>query len=149
MKSSSRFGSQTSTLIKKIARLLIRLSSRDLAKLHVAHAYSFFLIELWKQDKQTQAMLYKNIGIEQPTAVKTINRMERDGLITKERSNDDRRAIHICLTRKANQLQNSVFQCSDRLNKVLLNGFSNNEKKQLRDYLSRIENNIQTSLEQE
>ena len=115
----------------------------------VAHAHTFFLMELWKKDKQTQAMLYKSIGIEQPTAVNTINRMERDGLIIKKQSKDDRRATTICLTKKANQLKIPIIQCAKELNEALLKGFSEKEKKQFMDYLSRIEKNIEATLSEE
>ena len=46
----------------------------------------------------TQAQLARRVAIEQPTMVRTIDRMERDGLVTRTPDPNDRRASRITLT---------------------------------------------------
>ena len=62
----------TSTLIKKACQLYIRLANKYSSEIGIPHAYSLFLIHLWQEDGQTQAILHKKIGIEQPTFIKNL-----------------------------------------------------------------------------
>lgn len=119
----------TSTLIKKASQLYIRLANRYLRQLGIPHAYSLFLLQLWQEDGQTQAELHKKIGIEQPTAVRTLDRMDRDKFIRRVRSEDDRRIIKIFLTKKAKDLHAQAIECAKVINDIALSGLSLAERK--------------------
>lgn len=94
---------KTSTLIKKAARLLEKKANLLLKPYDITHGYTYFLMELYKKDGQTQAELQRAIGgIENPTIVRTLDRMERDGLVERKQSQTDRRAFLIYLTEKGN-----------------------------------------------
>jgi len=131
----------TSTLIKKASHLYIRLANQYLKEHGVPHAYTPFLLQLWQHDGQTQAMLYKAIGIEQPTAVRTLDRMERDKFIKRARSASDRREVDIFLTKKSIDMQDELLVCARKINELALESFSAEEKKLFNQLLrSTIEN---------
>lgn len=136
----------TSTLVKKASQLYIRLANKYLKKLNIPHAYSMFLIQLWEQDGQTQAALHKKIGIEQPTAVRTLDRMERDKFITRERNSEDRREIRIYLTKKSKDLYEQAIESAKIINTLALEGFTQIEKKQFNQFLRLLIDNIDSQL---
>lgn len=133
----------TSTLIKKASHLYIRVSNLLLKEYEVPHAYTPFLLQLWVQDGQTQATLYKKIGIEQPTAVRTLDRMERDQFIKRERSISDRREVHIYLTKKSIMLHDKMLALAKTLNDLALEGVSLAERKMLNRVLRAIIANLE------
>ncbi|MCE3045476.1 MarR family winged helix-turn-helix transcriptional regulator [Legionella sp. 16cNR16C] len=135
-----------STLIKKASRLLIKRANELLKPYGLTDAYTYFLMALYQQDGLTQSEMHKQIGIEQPTAVRTLDRMERDGLIIRTRSARDRRAIEIRLTEKGRNCQSIIEQCACELNQFVLSGFKEEEKDQIKSLLERLNNNFQIRL---
>ena len=133
-----------STLIKKSNNLMIKLANSMLKPLEIPHGYTPFLILLFDDDGLTQADLVRGIGIEQPTAVRTLDRMERDGWINRERSSNDRRRIHIYLSQKAKKIEERLNQVSKELNLAALKGFTKDEKKEFTDLISRILINLES-----
>lgn len=137
----------TSTLIKKASQLYIRLANVYLKQLDIPHAYSLFLLQLWQEDGQTQAVLHKKIGIEQPTAVRTLDRMERDKFIKRIRSSEDRREIKIFLTDYAKNLYNRAIESAKTINELALETFSAKDKKLLNQLLRDTIVNLEKHLE--
>lgn len=137
----------TSGLTKKAGNLFIRLSNQYLKKSGIAHAYTPFLAQLWNEDGQTQAMLHRKVGIEQPTAVRTLDRMERDQLIERRRSDSDRREVRIFLTPKAQALKINVISCAQKINAVGTRGLSEKEQQTLHQLLKKVIENLESGLE--
>lgn len=136
----------TSTLIKTASHLFTRLANKYLKQEGIAHAYTPFLMHLWTEDSQTQSSLHKKIGIEQPTAVRTLDRMERDGLIKRVRSETDRREIKILLTTKAHKLQKNILSIAQKINSIGTKNFTKNEKDMLNKLLKKVIVNIEEEL---
>lgn len=132
----------TSTLLKRTSRLLIKRANELLKPYGVTHAYTYFLMELYEQDGLTQSDLYKRIGIEQPTAVRTLDRMERDGFVFRKRDSVDRRAIRIQLSDKGKQHKKLILACAKELNCIALKGFSENEHKTINQLIMRLNINL-------
>lgn len=107
-----------STLIKKAARLLEKKANLLLKPYAITHGYTYFLMELFKKEGQTQTELQRAIGgIEHPTIVRTLDRMERDGLIERRPSTTDRRAFLIYLTEKGRAAEYDVSDSAKALNR--------------------------------
>ncbi|CEK10987.1 MarR family winged helix-turn-helix transcriptional regulator [Legionella hackeliae] len=133
----------TSSLLKKANRLLIKKANELLKPYNITHAYTSFLLELFKQNGLTQAQMCKQIGIEQPTAVRTLDRMERDGFIYRKASETDRRVFLVHLTEKALDAKKDMDNCAANLNKVALAGFSKEEKEQFNQFIKRVNANLE------
>ena len=132
----------TSTLLKKANRLLIKKANELLKPHGITHAYTYFLMELYQQDGLTQSEMYKRIGIEQPTAVRTLDRMERDGLILREQSPTDRRALFIKLTDKGKRYKETIIGCAKELNGFALRGFTDNDRALFNQLINRLNSNL-------
>ncbi|MDR3443332.1 MAG: MarR family transcriptional regulator [Legionella sp.] len=135
----------TSTLIKKAARLLEKKANVLLKPHNIMHGFTYFLMALYEQDGQTQTELQKTIGIEQSTVVRTLDRMQRDGLIERKQSPTDRRVFNIYLTKKGLSCKDAVLSSAVNLNELLLQPFSENEQEIIRSYLQRLINNLESN----
>lgn len=132
----------TSTLLKRANRLLIKKANELLRPHGITHAYTYFLMELYEQDGLTQSEMHKRIGIEQPTAVRTLDRMERDELIFREKSPTDRRALLIKLTNKGKGYKEIILDCAKELNGFALRGFPDTDQTVLNQLLNRLNANL-------
>ena len=132
----------TSTLLKKANRLLIKKANELLKHHGITHAYTSFLMELYQKDGLTQSEMHKRIGIEQPTAVRTLDRMERDGFIVRERSSIDRRASFIKLTHKGKKYQKTILDCAKELNGFSLRGFTKKDRILFNQLINRLNSNL-------
>lgn len=132
----------TSTLLKKASRLLIKKANELLKPHGITHAYTYFLMELYKKDGLTQSEMHKVIGIEQPTAVRTLDRMERDGLIVREQSSTDRRALLIKLTDKGQSYRKIIADCTKALNDFALRDFSAQDRILFNQFIERLNINL-------
>ncbi|HRD71028.1 MAG TPA: MarR family transcriptional regulator [Legionella sp.] len=132
----------TSTLLKKANRLLIKKANELLKPHGITHAYTYFLMELYQKDGLTQSEMHKRIGIEQPTAVRTLDRMERDGLILREQSPTDRRALFIKLTDKGKRYKEIILGCAKELNDFSLRGFTDNDRALFNQLINRLNSNL-------
>lgn len=136
-----------STLLKKTNRLLIKRANELIKSYAINHAYTFILMELFNEDGLTQAELVQRIDVEQPTLVRTLDRMERDGFIIKSPSPTDRRATYIHLTEKAKGTKSLLDHSARQLNTQALSGFTEEEQKELRQYINRILQNLKSNKE--
>jgi MarR family transcriptional regulator, transcriptional regulator for hemolysin len=132
----------TSTLLKKANRLLIKKANELLKPHNITHAYTYFLMELYQQDGLFQSEMHKRIGIEQPTATRTLDRMVRDGLISREQCATDRRAACIRLTDKGKHYQDIILTCAQALNDLALKGFSSQERALFNQFIERLNDNL-------
>jgi len=139
----------TSTLIKKAARLLEKRANQLLKPYNIMHGFTYFLLELYNKDGQTQSELQKSIGIEQPTVVRTLDRMERDGFIVRKHNTSDRRVFNIYLTEKAINCKKEVLQSAEILNTSLLSKLSMPEKDKIDSLLEQMVTNLENDLSYE
>jgi DNA-binding MarR family transcriptional regulator len=63
---------------------------------------------LWGRDGLSQAELARVVAIEPPTIVRTIDRMVRDGLVTRVPDHDDGRVTRIYLTDRGRSLRDEL-----------------------------------------
>jgi MarR family transcriptional regulator for hemolysin len=132
----------TSTLLKKANRLLVKKANELLAPHGITHAYTPFLLELYQENGLTQAKIHKRIGIKQPTAVRILDRMERDGLILRTASATDRRAVLITLTEQGKKCEKIISTCTKELNQCALKNITATERALLNRLLSQLNTNL-------
>ena len=87
------------------------------------HAQAMVLFHLWHKDGIAQNALAGDLNITPPTATNTLQRMERDGWISRSRDTKDQRVVRVYLTEKAKALRNqariSFQELDDELTSVL------------------------------
>lgn len=89
------------------------------------------LLTLYEEDGLTAADLSRAVGIEPATMTRTLQRMERDGLIRREPDPDDARRQRIRLTDRAWSIEAEVKAAAGRINEVVLAGLPPADRERL------------------
>ncbi len=92
--------------------------------------------------EQSQIQLAKAIGVEQPSLVRTLDQLEKKGLISRTPCPDDRRAKRITLTDKATPVIQELEGVIKRSREDILQGLSDTEINTMVSLISRLEKNI-------
>ena len=133
-------------LISRIKQMGTRLYDRMLAEADIDAfngAQGRILYVLWQQDGITISQLSAQTSLANTTLTSMLDRMEASGLIRREPSPRDRRALLICLTEKARGLQVDYDRISQQMNQRYYQGFTEAEVRQLEGYLQRILDNLE------
>lgn len=129
-----------------------RLYARGLAKRLQPHGvlpgYLEILFRLWEKDNVTQKELHGHLDVEQATLSNTLARMERDGLVSRERNPRDRRQTLIQLTQQGGGLQKIVLAAIDDLQSVVNQGLTINDRKYFRRILRQMTTHLDEDLQE-
>lgn len=128
----------TGYLLNYLAKAFARAHAKRLAAHDASLGQWSVLMFLWARDGQTQGELSRQVAIEDATMVRTLDRMERDGLVRRERNARDRRQINIFLTEKGQSLRDSLIPCAIAGNEAATRSFTDAEKQQVNDLLRRM-----------
>lgn len=101
------------------------------------------LYVLWQEDGVTISQLSSRTSLANTTLTSMLDRLEHSGLITREASPKDRRALLIRLTDAARALQADYERISQQMNDLYYEGFTEDEVRQLEGYLTRILANLE------
>jgi len=94
------------------------------------------------QGELSQSDLAGRMGIEAPTLVGVLDRMERDGWIRRVPSETDRRKKMICVTERVGPAWARMVDCGLRVRERATEGLSEQELLQLRSTLEKIQTNL-------
>ncbi len=128
----------TSQLINVAARLFARALQTRLASHGVSAGQWPLLLYLWERDGLSQKQLSRRVQIEEPTTTRTLDRMERDGLVFRKRDNKDRRRINVFLTVRGQQLQEELLPFAQEVNALATHGLSDQDKAKINSLLTYI-----------
>ena len=90
-----------------------------------------------------QHTIEQKFCITRSTASRVLALMEKNGLIARESVAHDARCKRIVLTDKADAIVADLKANGDRVERLLVGGFSDGEKAALRDYVARMRANIE------
>ncbi|MDE2411626.1 MAG: winged helix-turn-helix transcriptional regulator [Sphingomonadales bacterium] len=93
------------------------------------------LVHLWETDGLSQRELCERIDIEEATMTRTIDGMERAGLVERVRSPGNRSRYSIRLTPKAIGLRNTLLPAMNDMLKSATQGFAPHDVERTRDLL--------------
>jgi DNA-binding MarR family transcriptional regulator len=116
-------------LVNRVARRMAADLADAIAPAGVAIGQWAVLLVLWAQDGLTQAELARLVAIEPPTMVRTIERMVRDGLVTRTPDPDDRRATRIALTERGRLLRDELVPRAVAVNRATLARISEKDRR--------------------
>jgi DNA-binding MarR family transcriptional regulator len=125
-------------LVNRVARLMARDLAERLRPAGVAIGQWAVLLVLWARDGMTQAELSREVAIEPPTVVRTIDRMVRDGLVTRAPDPDDGRLSRIYLTQRARSLRDELIPLAVALNAEVLQRLTHEEGGTVRVLLAKL-----------
>ena len=129
-----------------LTRIAFRSFSRALEVRTAPHGVSSgqwrFLRVLWREDGLTQRELSRRVGMREPTTVIALKSLERSGFVTRKKSVEDRRKVHVFLTPEAKALQAVLLPAVAEVNELALAGLSKAEIGVLRKALTQVGRNL-------
>lgn len=131
--------------VNHLARLLAQALHRRTAPLGVVPGQFAQLLALFEEDGLTQRDLCERVRIEQPTMAKTLQRMERDNLVSREPDPADGRRTLVTLTATARDLEDRLVATAREVNAVATRGLSDAEITTLMRTMARVIDNLEAA----
>lgn len=104
------------------SRLITREYQPYLDALEITYPQYLVLMILWESDGQPVNDIAKKLILNTNTITPLIKRMEKQGLVTKKRSEQDERKVIVKLTQKGEELKERAVLIPERLANHLLEG---------------------------
>jgi DNA-binding MarR family transcriptional regulator len=143
MAEGRRVGDDTvSWQVTKLAKAHRALVGDALAELGLHLGQDLLLEQLWRQDGLSQSSLVARLGVEPPTVTKMLQRLERAGLLRRERDPDNHRLWRVYLTERGRGLQRPVRDLRRQVERRLLTGLSDQDRERLVALLARVTANL-------
>ena len=102
------------------------------------------LAMLSREDGLTQKEIADRCEVEGPTLIPIIDKMEKEGVVTRKVDSEDRRINRIFLTTKADATWNSLVDCSMQVRKSSIRDIPEEQVKIMLDVLEKISQNLMT-----
>ena len=125
-------------LVNRAARMMAGSLAERLRPSGVGIGQWALLLFLWAREGMTQAELARVAAIEGPTVVRTIDRMVRDGLVTRSSDPRDARLSRIHLTERGRRLRDDLVPHAIAVNEAVLGRLSLREGNTLRRLLAKV-----------
>lgn len=132
-------------LVNYLARAFARAHAKRLAEHGASLGQWAVLMFLWARDGQSQGELSRRVAVEDATMVRSIDRMERDGLVRRVRDARDRRRVNVFLTDRGTALRDPLVPCAIAVNEAATQTFTEAEKRQLSDLLRRMIGSLESA----
>ena len=87
------------------ARLVTQAYHPYLAELGITYPQYLVLLELWEQDAQPVNDLARRLHLETNTVTPLLQRMEKEGLVTRRRGKEDGRQVIVSLTASGREME--------------------------------------------
>jgi DNA-binding MarR family transcriptional regulator len=129
--------------VNHLARLMERELRNEIVSFGVVPGQFPQLLALYEQDGLTQRELCELVRVEQPTMANTLQRMERDGLVTREPDPEDRRQARVLLTARAQEIEAGLVGAARAVNDAATRGLSAEEVAELLRMLTHVIGNLE------
>jgi MarR family transcriptional regulator for hemolysin len=108
-------------IVNKTAKAFVKALDLELhEKVGVTVGQWKVMVMLVNQDGLSQKEIAERLGLEGPTLIPIIDKMEKDELVVRKIDPYDRRNNRIYRTEKANELWNAMVKCAAKIRQVSL-----------------------------
>lgn len=114
--------------------------SNELKKFKLTPSQYGVLKCLWKKSPQTPKQIGEILFLEASSISGVLDRMQKNGLITREIDSNNRRNILIYPTEKALTMKGDIEKIVEKVNMYFLGNFSEKEREKLKSLLMDIAN---------
>ncbi len=111
-------------------------------KIGINLAQSKVIFTLYMQSGPTQREIADRIGVESPTLVPIIDKLEEDGYVKRKPDAQDRRIKRIYVTPKTDSLWDSMLECINQIRKISTKDLSEQEIKSALGTVKKITENM-------
>ncbi|HYZ49678.1 MAG TPA: MarR family transcriptional regulator [Nitrososphaeraceae archaeon] len=132
-------------IVNRTARAFVKALDLELHdKVGITVGQWKVIVMLHKHNGMTQKEIADRLGLEGPTLIPIIDRMEKEELVVRRVDPSDRRNNRIYRTEKADALWEKMMHCALKVRQVSVNGISEEDLGTMRAVLDKIWNNIRT-----
>ena len=125
-------------LVNRVARSFAQQLADEIRPAGVGIGQWAVLLFLWARDGMSQAELSRVVAIEPPTMVRTIDRMVRDGFVTRVPDPRDGRLSRIHLTDRGRALKKELVPKAIAVNEANLQRVTADEGRTLKRLLGKL-----------
>ncbi|MBF0391859.1 MAG: MarR family transcriptional regulator [Alphaproteobacteria bacterium] len=125
-------------LLSMSARLLGRAMHERMQLQGSALAHWPILMRLWQEDGLSQGDLGRRVAVEPATLTRTLDRMERDGLVTRARNPQDRREVIVRLSPRGLELRDALIPDAIAVHDMAVEGLPEAEVEALKRLLHHV-----------
>jgi mobile rSAM pair MarR family regulator len=133
-------------LVTKIKQLGDRIFERILAEKNIDAfngAQGRILYVLWQEDGVPIKIISEKSGLAITSLTTMLERMEKNGLISRKMDEADKRKTLLFLTDKAKELKEAYDSVSNEMGNIYYRDFTDKEILQFEEYLNRIRVNLE------
>lgn len=133
-------------LVTKIKQLGDRIFERILAKKNIDAfngAQGRILYVLWQEDGVPIKIISEKSGLAITSLTTMLERMEKNGLISRKTDEADKRKTLLFLTDKTKELKEAYDSVSNEMGNIYYRDFTDKEILQFEEYLNRIRVNLE------
>lgn len=143
----SIFENDIASEIMHVYRRLLQRSTRMMESMNIGVGQVPILKLLSENGTMTQRQIADEIRVTPATICGTIKRMERAGLICRSAAERDGRVTCISLTDEGRSLADRAFSAFERAHEDMLDGFSDEERLRLAEFVRRMGENLTRAVE--
>lgn len=129
----------------KMMQKAFDLELRNKTGINLVQSKVIFALNM--QSGPTQRELADKIGVESPTLVPIIDKMEQDGYVKRKLDSKDRRIKRIYSTAKADSMWDSMMECAAQIRKTAIRDLSESEIKSALGVVKKMTENLAVYLE--
>jgi MarR family transcriptional regulator, organic hydroperoxide resistance regulator len=133
---------ELSHAIAAVARAHLSVAGRLLRPHGLYPGQELVLMRLWEADHQSQTELSKALGNDLSTVSRTVQSLERSGLVIRRPSQADRRSVIVSLTPAGSGLAEEIEQMWAELEAATAAGLSDRQRGELLRLLRRVERSL-------
>ena len=123
----------------RVTRKITRYYRDKISVFGLTHGQFFMLVAIFEEDFLLPSKLAAKTALDRPTTTGLLDRLERDGWIERQPDSNDRRALRIHLSSKAEKNRNSILSIFDEINSQFVNRYSKKEWQQFQSLLQKLE----------
>ncbi|MEA2038269.1 MAG: MarR family transcriptional regulator [Thermodesulfobacteriota bacterium] len=125
--------------VNRVARKMTRIIQEVLTPYRLTTTQFFLLTALYEEDGILISALAQKVALDRATLTGLLDRMDRDDLIERRPDAEDRRAIRIHLTQKAEELRKELTDLYHRNNSSFLSLLTQEEKNLFETAIAKLE----------
>lgn len=123
----------------KAIRKVTRAYREEIAHYGLTHGQFFMLVAVTDNEGLLPSELADKTAQDRPTTTGLLDRLEKDGWITRKMDKKDRRTLRVYLTPHAKKHRGAIMKLFEDTNQKFLNRFSQQEWGQMQSFLGRLE----------
>lgn len=132
-------------VLAQTCRMHFVASGRELEGVGLHRGQPRLLFALTVEDGRTHSQLAKLMEVTPATISNMVKRLEQGGFVVRRRDTADERVSRVYLTTAGQAIMASLKARMDKVNARAFADFSDAEKAQMRDFLQRVQANLQES----